>query len=80
MNIKKLLGKISMAAIALGVMCVPFVSKAADFDATSTTGILSTALAAVTPTLIYGVGAILVVSLGLWAIFFVVGKLKRHVK
>jgi len=78
--IKSLGFKISMGLFALGLMAMPGVSKAADFDATDTTGILTTALANVSPTLKYGIIAILGVGLGIWAIFFVVGKLKKHVK
>ena len=66
--------------LAVGAMFVPAASKAADFDATDTTQILTTAVGSVSPTLKYGVIAILGISLGLWAIFFIVGKLKKHTK
>lgn len=74
------MARISLAMFALGLMVLPNVSKAADFDATDTTGILTTAFANVSPTLKYGIIAILGIGLGIWAIFFVVGKLKKHTK
>jgi len=49
--IKKNLSKISLSAMALGLMAMPFASKASDFDATDTQSIITTALGNVTPTL-----------------------------
>jgi len=77
---KKLFAKISMALFALGVMVLPAVTKAADFDATDSTGIVTTALGNVSPTLRAGIIAILAIGLGVWAVFFVIGKMKKHVK
>lgn len=79
MKFLKKLG-LGLAALGAGLMLAPSASKAADFDASSTQGIISTALSGVTPTLVYGIGAILVIGLSIWAIFFVVGKLRKHVK
>ena len=76
----KKLAVISMALFAAMAAFAPVATRAADFDATDTTGIITTALAGVTPTLKAGIIAILLIGLGLWAVFFVVGKLKKHVK
>lgn len=77
---KKLATKISVGLFALGLMVYGVAAKAADFDATDTQSTLTTAIANVTPTLKYGIGAILLVGLSIWAIFFIVGKLRKHVK
>lgn len=76
---KKWLG-ISMALFAVMAAFAPAATRAADFDATDTTAILTTAVANVSPTLKYGIGALLLIGLGIWAVFFIVGKLKKHVK
>lgn len=76
----KLFARISAGLMAVGLMALPFLTKAADFDATDTQATLTTALGVVTPTLKAGIIAILAIVLSIWAIFFVVGKLKKHVK
>lgn len=76
----KWLSGIGLGLFALGLTIFPSISKAADFDATDTQSMLTTSLNGVTPTLKYGIGAILLVGLSIWAIFFIVGKLKKHVK
>lgn len=78
--IKKNLSKISLSAMALGLMAMPFASKASDFDATDTQSIITTALGNVTPTLKTGIIAVLGIGLGIWVVFFLVGKLKKHTK
>ena len=78
--IKKLTKKIGLVMVGLGLSFTPLMSRAADFDATDTQGILTTAIANVSPTLKYGIGAVLLIALGAWAIFWVVGKLRRHTK
>lgn len=50
------------------------------FDATSTQTILTNLFANVSPTLKVGIVAVLGVSLGIWVIFFLVGKLKKHTR
>jgi hypothetical protein len=77
---KNLFAKISLAMFSLGLLVLPSMSKAADFDATDTTGIITTSLAGVSPTLRNGIIAILAIGLGIWAVFFVIGKLRKHVK
>ena len=42
--------------------------------------IVDDSLNSVSPTIKYGVGAVLVISLGVWVIFLIAGKLKKHVK
>lgn len=76
----KLTQKLGIVLTAVGLMIAPFVAFGADFDASDTQTTLTNAIGAVTPTLKYGIGAILLVGLSIWAIFFVVGKLKKHVK
>jgi len=79
-KLKKILLTASMGALAVFGMAFPSASKAADFDATDTTAILTSAVGNVSPTLKYGIGAILLIGLGIWAVFFIIGKLKKHVK
>ena len=78
--LKKNLKKIGIAMLSLGMIVIPMVSKAADFDATDTTSIVTTAVGAVSPTLKAGIILVLGIGLGVWAVFFLVGKLKKHVK
>jgi hypothetical protein len=72
--------KISMAMFGLSLMALPSVSKAADFDATDSSGIITTALGNLTPALRTGIIAVLAIILGVWTVFFVIGKMKKHVK
>jgi hypothetical protein len=72
--------KVAVGSLALTLAAQGMAAKAADFDATDTTGIITTALGNVSPTLKTGIIAILVIALGIWAIFFVVGKLRKHVR
>lgn len=75
---KAIFGVMSLALI--GTAALGNLAHAADFDASSTQEVITTAFSNVTPVLKYGVGAILVVGLSIWAIFFVVGKFRKHVK
>lgn len=76
----KLLKKITVGMAAVGAMVLGSAVHAADFDATSTTEIVNTALGNVTPTLKAGIIAVVGVGLGIWAIFFLIGKLRKHVR
>lgn len=50
------------------------------FDATSTQTMLTTAIGNVSPTLKVGVVAVIGIGLGIWVLFFLIGKLKKHTK
>lgn len=50
------------------------------FDATSTQSMLTTLFSNMTPTLKFGILGVLGVSLGVWVVFFLIGKLKKHTK
>lgn len=63
------------AAVTLGGVC-----RAEDFDASSTQTILTNALAVPKATLAWGIPIILTIVLGVWAIFWLIGKLRKHVK
>lgn len=50
------------------------------FDATSTQSMITTLFANMTPTLKFGILGVIGVGLGVWVIFYLVGKLKKTVK
>jgi hypothetical protein len=55
-------------------------AHAEDFDASSTQTILTNALSVPKSTLAWGIPIILGIVLGVWAIFWLVGKLRKHVR
>lgn len=83
-NLKNLFAKIGVGLAAVGVMLVGASAHAADietgFDATSTQTMLTTVFGNMTPTLKVGIVAVLGVSLGIWVVFFLIGKLKKHTR
>lgn len=78
-NLFKKIG-MAMGAFAL-TLGIGLNAKAAaidtGFDATSTQTMLTDLFANVSPTLKLGIVAVLGISLGIWVIFFLVGKLKK---
>ena len=73
----------TVGAFALS-LAVGLQAHAADidtgFDATSTQTMLTTAIGNVSPTLKVGVVAVIGIGLGIWVLFFLIGKLKKHTK
>jgi len=70
-----------LGMFALGLAIMPTLyAKAADFDATDTQSIVTTAFGNVTPTLKTGIITVLGIVLGIWVVFFLVGKMRKHVK
>jgi hypothetical protein len=84
-KLKKILAGIgaTMGAFALS-LGIGLSAHAADldtgFDATSTQSMLTTLFGNMTPTLKFGILGVLGVSLGVWVVFFLIGKLKKHTK
>ena len=74
--------KVAVASLvpAVSTMAFTMSAKASDFDATSTQSMFDTAIANVTPTLAHGVPIIIGIGLGIWAIFFLVRKLRKNTK
>lgn len=84
-NLMKKIGKVSAAMFAaVAALGLAATSHAAaietGFSATDTQSVLTDALNAVTPTLKVGIVAVVGVSLGIWVIFFLIGKLKKHTR
>jgi hypothetical protein len=76
----KLLKGVGIAAAvgAIGLSSVP--AHAADFDAASTTAMVNTAIGNITPTLSAGIITVIGVALGVWVVFFLIGKLRKHTR
>lgn len=51
-----------------------------DFSATGTETILSNAITVPSAVLAWGIPIVLGIVLGIWAIFFLVGKMRKHTK
>jgi hypothetical protein len=78
--LKKIGGKLAVAGATLGAVLTGVSAHAEDFDASSTQSILTTALAVPKSTLAWGIPIILTIVLGIWVIFWLVGKLRKHTK
>ncbi len=72
--------KIGLGVFALGAMLLGATTHAADFDSASTTQMVNDAIANVTPTLSSGVVKVIGVALGIWVVFFLIGKLRKHTR
>lgn len=77
----KFLKKFGLGLAALAVSALPMLSaRAADFDATNTQSMFNTAFSVGSSTLAYGIPILLGVVVGVWAIFWLIGKGKKHIK
>jgi len=65
-----------MAGIGLGGFC----HASNEFSATGTEEILTNALAVPQTVLAWGIPIVLAIVLGVWAIFWLIGKLRKHTK
>lgn len=66
--------------IAAGVGLGGFCHAADEFSASGTEDILTNALAVPQTVLAWGIPIILAIVLGVWAIFWLIGKLRKHTK
>jgi len=79
---KKLIQRFGVGMTALALLVMAGVNKvsAAAYDYSSSTATVSDATSGLGATLFAGIAIVVGLSLGIWAIFLVIGRLKKHVK
>jgi len=71
---------VGLGALALVVLAGANNALAATYDYSSSTGIVNDSTSGLGSTLYSGIAIVVGLSLGIWAIFLIIGRLKKHVK
>jgi hypothetical protein len=69
-----------VGGVGMGLMAGSVAFAADEFNASGTQAILTNALSVPQTVLAWGIPIILGIVLGVWAIFWLVGKLRKHTK